>query len=135
MVPLGKIVLVEVSSTADKEQVIPVPSDATGLLFAAMMAYTSAGLAFAIHNELSWIDPEVGSLEKTSNFRIPLIRDRGGIAKIDAYYFAGLSGEGEPLRGSSHDPTEAMKLYVFLAGTELPSLGEAFVRIQWGCNG
>lgn len=123
------------SGTGNVSRLWTPPAQANCLLYAAFMCFDSSGNPVAIHNELSWLDFGIAKASAaTSVARIPIAWDRGGVAELDAYYYAGLEGDGEPLRQSETDPNNPMALFAFAAGSEVPSGGRATIRVQWGCH-
>lgn len=136
MLALGPIILLQATApgTSDIETVIAPPTGATGFLFAAMGCQTNAGVQKAVGCELSWVDPEVSGSYSTSNYRIPLVRDRATTPTIDSYYYAGLNGFGEPVRQSSQGGG-LMRLYIFVDASSLVATDSAYVRIQWATEG
>lgn len=123
--------IVEAAAGTSVTRFVSVPNKVTHLAYVCGMAYDSVGREVAIHQEVSWVDATVGGSVSTSNFRIPIIRDLAGVALIDSFYFAGLSGWGEPVRYSYDDPDMPMRLFINLATAPMAS-GGAFVRVQWG---
>lgn len=120
-----------VTQGTDFEQFIPVPVGAEELDFLAITTNDGSANPVEIHMEASWIDFGVtlGSAASTPN-KVILLRDRDGVATTSSLYWRGLSGEGEPVPPSSQQG-QSMRLYIFVAGSELGSGESASVFVGW----